>query len=238
MGTESLPAIGLGISKPDLASLSDQIYRSLRHALMQRQFAPGTRMVETVLSQQLGVSRTPVREALNRLTVEGWLESRPNKGVVVAGISPNEIRERYSLRMVLEGYGARQATDRITDEELDRLEAICDRAERALDDDQAAELAHLDGELHEGFLSAADNESLLTIWRQYLHPARHSVFALGMKDHRRRLIQQHRAILAAMRRRDPDGAEQATRDHLHYAMQAYLTDSGEPEKDPTHSHPA
>jgi DNA-binding GntR family transcriptional regulator len=225
MSAESASEIRLKISKPDPASLSDQIYRSLRHALMQREFTPGTRMVETMLSEQLGVSRTPVREALNRLTVEGWLESRPNKGVVVAGISPQEIRERYSLREVLEGYGARLATERISDEELDHLEEICNRAERALDDNRGAELAHLDGELHEGFLSAAGNESLLAIWRQYLHPARHSLFALGTKDHRRYLIEQHRRILAAMRRRDPDAAEQATREHLHYAMQAYLSDS-------------
>lgn len=229
MGAEFAAETHLKLSKPDPASLSDQIYRTLRHALLQREFTPGTRMVETALSEQLGVSRTPVREALNRLTVEGWLEARPNKGVVVAGISPQEVRERYSLRQVLEGYGAREATPRISEEELDRLEEICDRAERALDDNRGAELAQLDGELHEGFLRAAGNESLLAIWRQFLHPARHSLFALGMRQHRRYLIEQHRVILAAMRRRDPDAAEQATRDHLHYAMQAYLIDSDEEE---------
>ena len=148
MSAEEAPDLTSVIKVPDTSSLSDQIYRSLRHALIQRRFSPGTRMVETVLSEQLGVSRTPVREALNRLTVEGWLESRPNKGVVVAGITPHEIRERYRLREVLESYGAREATARISDEELDRLDAICDRAGQALDDNRGAECAQLDGELH------------------------------------------------------------------------------------------
>lgn len=211
-------------SLPDTKPLSDQVYQALRHALMHQQFPPGTRMIEMVLSDQLGVSRTPIREALNRLTVEGWLESRPNKGMVVASITLKEIGERYRLREVLEGYGAREATERISDQELDRLGEICDRAEKAIDDDRGAEFAQLDGELHEGFLRAAGNDTLLAIWRQYLHPARHAVFALGTPDHRRYLVKQHRRILAAMRRRDPDAAEEATREHLHYAMQAYLAD--------------
>ena len=209
---------------PDVASLSDQIYHALRHALLQGEFAPGTRMVETVISEQLGVSRTPVREALSRLTVEGWLESRPNKGVVVAGITPREIEERYVLRGVLEGYGAREAARRIADEEVTRLEGVVDLAERALDDERGAEFARLDGELHEGILRAAGNETLLAIWRQFLHPARHSVFALGIMAHRRNLLRQHRGILAALRAHDPDRAEEAMRAHLHYAMQVYLAD--------------
>lgn len=213
------------IRSPDTASLGDQIYLSLRHALLAGRFAPGTRMIETVISEQLGVSRTPVREALSRLTVEGWLEARRNKGVVVAGIQPKEIKERFELRAVLEGFGAREAVIRITNDEITRLEAICYAAEEALDDDQGAEFARLDGDLHEGLLRSTGNEILLGMWRQYLHPTRHSIFALGMRDHRRHLIAQHWQILSAMRARDPDAAEKAIRTHLSYAMNVYLEDS-------------
>lgn len=226
MGAEPIPQALALIKPPDTASLSDQIYQQLRHALMGGQFAPGTRMVETVIAERLGVSRTPLRDALNRLTIEGWLEARRNKGVIVAGIRPQQVRERYALRAVLEGYGVREAVARITTEGIDRLERICDEAERTIDDDNEAEFARLDGEMHEGLLQAAGNVTLLAIWRQFLHPTRHAMFALGLKGHRRKLIQQHRKILVALRSGDPDGAEKAIRQHLHYAMQAYLSDDG------------
>jgi DNA-binding GntR family transcriptional regulator len=185
-------------------------------------------MVETIIADQLGVSRTPVREALNRLTVEGWLESRHNKGVVVAGITRQEVVERYALREVLEGYAARLAAGRITDEQVTRLERICDTSEKALGDRHAAEFAQLDGELHEGILRAAGNETLISMWRHFLHPTRHSMFALGTKDHRRRLVENHREILAALREHDADRAEKAMVDHLDYALHNYLPDDDLP----------
>jgi DNA-binding GntR family transcriptional regulator len=181
-------------------------------------------MVETVLSEQLGVSRTPVREALSRLTVEGWLEARRNKGVVVAGIEPEQVRERFILREILEGYAAREAAKAITAEEVGRLEAICNAADRAIDEDRDAEFARLDGELHDGILRVAGNQTLLAMWHQHLHPARHAVFALGQKDHRRHLVEQHRRILSAMSAHNPDLAEKAIRQHIHYAMEVYLRD--------------
>lgn len=213
------------LAPPTVLSLSEQIYQTLRQAFAGGDFAPGTRIVETVIANQLGVSRTPVREALNRLTVEGWLEARRNKGVVVAGITPQEVVERYALREVLEGYAAREASTRITDDELTRLKSICDAAEKALGDQHSAEFARLDGELHEGILRATGNETLMLMWRQFLHPARHSMFALGTQEHRLRLLQNHRDILAALEQRNADAAEKVMVHHLDYALQNYLPDN-------------
>ncbi|HZS94902.1 MAG TPA: GntR family transcriptional regulator [Chloroflexota bacterium] len=213
------------LSPPTVQSLGEQIYQTLRRALMRGEFAPGSRIIETVIADQLGVSRTPVREALSRLTVEGWLESRPNKGVIVAGITPRQVVERYALRQVLEGYAARQAAERVTDDMLDRLDHICETAARSVSDQQAVEFARLDGELHEGILRAAGNETLISIWRQYLHPARHTMFALGTRDHRERLVANHRDIVAALRQHDPDSAEKAMIAHLDYAFHNYLPES-------------
>ena len=182
-------------------------------------------MVESAIAEQLGVSRTPVREALNRLTVEGWLEARRNKGVVVAGITPREVEERYALRELLEGYAASMAATRMTAEEVARLESICDAAEAALEDEQAAEFARLNDVFHQAILQAAGNETLLSIWHQYLQPARHAVFTLGSKKHRRQFVRGHRKLLSAIRRRASEAAEKAMREHLHYAMQIYLSDN-------------
>jgi len=226
--TAELATQGPTLVPPTVLPLSEQIYRTLRQALAHGEFAPGTRIVETIIANQLGVSRTPVREALSRLTVEGWLESCPNRGVAVAGITRQEVVERYVLREVLEGYAARQVAGRITDEELTRLERICEAAEKALGDQHAAEFAQLDGELHEGILRATGNETLISMWRHFLHPTRHSMFALGTKDHRRRLIENHREIVAALRQRDADQAEKAMVEHLDYALHNYLPDGDLP----------
>jgi DNA-binding GntR family transcriptional regulator len=107
-----------GLARPQVVPLSDQTYHSLRRALLHGETAPGMRMVETAIAEQLGVSRTPVREALSRLIIEGWLELHRGKGVVVPGITPEESRERDAVREVLDGYAAREAAVRITDEEV------------------------------------------------------------------------------------------------------------------------
>lgn len=214
-----------GLSPPTVLPLGEEIYQTLRRALMRGEFAPGSRIIETMIADQLEVSRTPIREALSRLTVEGWLESRPNKGVIVAGITPRQVVERYALRQVLEGYAARESALRITDDVLDRLEDICTVADRSISDQQAADFARLDGKLHEGILQSAGNQTLIAVWRQYLHPAHHTMFALGTRDHRQRLVQNHREIVAALRRHDPDDAETAMIVHLDYAFHNYLPEN-------------
>jgi DNA-binding GntR family transcriptional regulator len=209
---------------PQQLSLADQIYQSLRHALLHGELPPGTRMVESVIAEQLGVSRTPVREALNRLTVEGWLISRRNKGVVVAGVQPEDVEERYSLRGVLEAYAAGIAATRMPEDEIARLHSVCDAAEATLPDDNVTEFARLNDEFHLGVIRAAGNATLLTIWRQFLHPAPHGYVALGNREMRRRFLTGHREVLKAIAARDAEGARDAMQAHLHYAMETYLGD--------------
>lgn len=212
------------LEPPQQVSLGDQIYQSLRHALLHGELSPGTRMVESAIAEQLGVSRTPVREALNRLTVEGWLVARRNKGVIVAGINPQDVEERYSLREVLESYAAGLAAERMPDSEIERLHAVCDQAEATLQDENVTEFARLNDEFHLGVLKSAGNNTLLSIWRQFLHPAPHGYVALGNRDMRRRFLAGHRRVLEAIQSRDPVAATGAMRDHLHYAMETYLGD--------------
>jgi DNA-binding GntR family transcriptional regulator len=212
------------IEPPQQVSLADQIYQSLRHALLHGELLPGTRMVESAIAEQLGVSRTPVREALNRLTVEGWLVARRNKGVVVAGVNPQDVEERYGLREVLESYAARLAAERMPNEEIERLYGVCDAAEATVPDDNVTEFARLNDEFHLGVIKATGNDTLLSIWRQFLHPAPYGYVALGSRDMRRRFLAGHVRVLEAIRARDPVAAKDAMQGHLRYAMETYLGD--------------
>ena len=219
--TQGFPQLDL----PQQVSLSDQIYQSLRHALLRGELSPGTRMVESAIAEQLGVSRTPVREALNRLSVEGWLISRRNKGVVVASVDHRDVEERYILRQVLESYAAGLAAEHMPDAEIERLAAMCDESDSTSQDEHMSSFARLNDEFHLGVLRASGNETLVTIWRKFLHPAPYGYLALGDKDMRRRFVAGHRRVLQAIRDRDPEAARAAMGEHLHYAMETYLGDS-------------
>jgi DNA-binding GntR family transcriptional regulator len=217
------------LDPPQQLSLADQIYQSLRHALLRGELSPGTRMVESAIAEQLGVSRTPVREALNRLTVEGWLVSRRNKGVIVASVNPHDVEERYGLRAVLESHAASLAATRMSTEEVERLRSICHAAEATLKDDNVTEFARLNDEFHLGVLRATENNALVSIWRQFLHPAPHGYVALGSREMRLRFLAGHRAVLNAIQARNPEAASEAMHSHLHYAMETFLGDGASAE---------
>ena len=105
----------------DNNSLRANVFKELEQAILNGNFAPGDSLIEQRLSAELGVSRTPVREALRQLELEGLVKTVPNKGAVVIGVSAKDILDIYSIRMKIEALAARWAATNITDEELDAL---------------------------------------------------------------------------------------------------------------------
>ncbi len=204
MSRTSLPAV----SRPE--SLSARTYRTLRDALLRRAIAPGERLIETELAQQLGVSRTPVRDALARLAAEGMADALPTGGIVVRDIQ-KELADIYGLRQVLEGYAARLAAERIEAQELERLAAISARLRASID------------AFHLQIAAASRNDRLVKLingYRDYfLNP-----HTLGLYDRAAMLRshEQHEAIVQALRGRDGDAAERLVRDHFHDAMAVAL----------------
>ena len=98
-----------------------QVFRQLEKAILDGDLAPGTSLTEVKLSQELGVSRTPIREALMQLELEGLVKTTHNKGAVVVGISSGDVNDIYLIRTKVEGLAARRAAQNISDEELDAL---------------------------------------------------------------------------------------------------------------------
>jgi DNA-binding GntR family transcriptional regulator len=205
-----------------LGTRSEEIYDSVRADIVHGLLRPNQRLVEVELAETLGVSRTPVRETLQRLALEG-LVRRDRGGWVVHEHSPAEIRSLYEVRAALEGYATFLAAGRATAAQLRELAAVYPQGEEAmgLGPDQQVELNE---RFHDGVIAAADNPRLAQLSRasrQYFF--NHRIARSYTSEETRRSIEGHRRILAALARRDARAAEGCAREHVDYALSIVLT---------------
>jgi DNA-binding GntR family transcriptional regulator len=201
---------------------SDAIYNRVRADIVHGVLRPNQRLVEVELADRLGVSRTPVRETLQRLVLDG-LVRRDRRGWVVHEHSADEIRSIYEVRAALEGYAAFLAAGRVTREELSVLDALYPPGDDALALGPDAQVA-LNERFHDGVIAAAVNARLAQLTRasrQYYF--NHRIARLYDLDETRQSIEGHRRILTALARGDGPAAEAHARDHVEYALAIVLT---------------
>jgi DNA-binding GntR family transcriptional regulator len=195
----------------------DQVRADIVHGVLR----PNQRLVEIELAEQLGVSRTPVRETLQRLVLEG-LVRRERGGWVVHEHSPEEIQAIYEVRAALEGYAAYLAAGRASQAEVAALDAIYPPGEAAValgPDDQV----ELNERFHDGVIAAAGNPRLAALCRvnrQYYF--NHRIASRYDGEENRRSIEGHRLILEALARGDGPAAEAHAREHVDYALAIVL----------------
>lgn len=195
-----------------------QAHRALRRAILEQQFKPGQRLIETEVAEMLGVSRTPVREALSKLEAEGLVDLVPTGGVVVRNCQ-EEFEEIYGLRQRVEGYAANLAARRITPEELATLEAACARALDAVDSASLEVRAELNNTFHQLLTEASHSPRLIRLtngYREYFLSQRTLQFY--DRDTAVRHHTQHRRIVEALRRHDGDRAERLIAEHFQSAL--------------------
>jgi DNA-binding GntR family transcriptional regulator len=204
-------------------TLAEQVYASLKKAILEGDLLPGERLKELEIAQSLGASRTPVREALSKLEIEGFVKPLPSGGLTVVALSEGDVKEIFGLIRVLESHAARLAAAQVTEEELLRLEQLCDSAER--DDQEGSErLIELNRRFHEAFIACSRSQrlrDLLANLRAAMQPYR--IVSLGSAEFRRITIRDHRAIIAAMRDRDADRLCRLVEDHLTLAERTTLS---------------
>lgn len=202
------------------ASRADFVFQSLLSAIQEGQYAGGHRMREEEVARLLGVSRTPVREALSRLQSRGLLEMA-NGGLVVARLTRPQIIELYAMREILEGSAARFAAEHAAPWEIASLKHIADKFEREFGD--APKLARANRELHEGIYEAAHNRYLLRTLHE-LHDALallpNTTFAY--EGRAEKAVREHASIITAIEKRNADRAEQLARQHIRMAQEARL----------------
>ena len=189
------------------------VYTALYDQITSLQLAPGTRLQETELAASLDVSRTPLREALRMLLADGLVQQLPTGGMVVAPLDPDEMRDLYEVRSVLEGVVARQACERLTDADITELSALVDQMSRLVD--YPAEMLRLGNAFHAHLLAVARNryaEQVLRTLRGHLQ--RYQALTATIDPRRRQAFGEHAGILDALRVRDAVLAEARMRDHI------------------------
>jgi len=192
--------------------LRDQVRDVLLARVMSGEYPPGSRLVETRIAQELGVSQAPVREALRDLEQLGCVEYAPFRGSSVRALSVADLLDAVPVRAAREGLACRLAAERITEAQLEQLSALIGRMHAAADDPRAESAA--DSEFHATIVEAAGNATLARQWNQLLPHARTFISMTLPASTRGSVAERHVPILDALRRRDPEAAAAAMEEHL------------------------
>jgi DNA-binding GntR family transcriptional regulator len=206
--------------QPPLTRTASSVAMELiREAIVDGRLAPGQRLKEVQLANELGISRTPIREALLLLQAEGLVDAAPNRGSTVRAYDVRELQDMYELRAVLEGHAARRAAGRVTEAALDELTASCGRFAEHLADFEAGgrvtELVKENGIFHEMVLDAAVSERLAGMVRQVVvAPLVYRSYIWYSAEQARLSHQAHVQLVNALERRDGDRADAIMREHV------------------------
>lgn len=211
------------------AGPSEQAYERLRRLLIEGHYPAGSRLVEERLAGDLGVSRTPVRQALARAAAEGLVQIFPNRGAVVRSFTMDDLREIYDLRAVLEGHAAHRAAGRITPKQLATLSAAAAALEEALgrpfasQADEVHFLVEQNAIFHDTIIAAAGNGRLGGVVANVVNvPLQFRSFYWYTPEERRISNFFHRSILTALGQGDGERARAMMQEHIYHGRDALL----------------
>ncbi len=208
-------------------SLGQHVFDNLKQAIIRGNIKPGEWLVESHIAQMLGISRTPVREAIHKLEREQLIERQPRGGFTVLGLSRNDIEETFGIRSVLEGYAARLATVKHQTEELAVLEEKIDEFQEFLNKEQLDALPGINTEFHDLLYALSKSPRLIHM----INALRDQIFRFRqmiLKDDKLATIsnEDHIQMLKFMRKRDAEGVEKLVRDHILRGQDEVLREFG------------
>ena len=195
-------------------------YEHLKSAILSGRLDPGKRLAEEHLAEELGVSRTPVREALHKLELEGLIKPLETRGFIVSKDSKEEIEELFDMRAILEGYGLRVISEKVSENLLEQLNKL-ENAEEALRRKQLREVFRWNTQFHDTLHRMVSEKKrlhrLLVNVRKYV--LRYREDTLQYPDGGRRALDGHHKIVMALRLKDPDLCERVMREHIQEAKE-------------------
>ncbi len=204
-------------------SLTAQVFEYLEKAILDGALAPGENLTESKISAELGVSRTPVREALFQLEQEGLVSIARNRGAVVTGITQKDVEDIYRMRMLIEGMASRMAAENAVEAEVHRMRETVDLQEFYVLRGDISQARNMDTRFHELLYEASRSKMLkntLKSFHNYVGRAREESFSRG--DRAAVATQEHREILRAITEGNAPQAEELTARHIKNAMENVL----------------
>ena len=202
----------------DKYSLRGRVFNKLREDILSGKYQDHEELKEVAIGEELGVSRTPVREAFRQLELEGLIQIVPNKGAYVTGITAKDVKDIYMIRSSLEGMCARLATENITEEQLEELEENVYLASFHASKGHMEQMTELDNRFHHILYEACDSkmlEKLLQDFHQYVMRIRKKT--LSTKERGIASNEEHRQIMEAIKAINPDEAQRLANMHMNNA---------------------
>lgn len=199
---------------PVSVRLADAVFAALLDATLASRLEPGSRLRVDALAKELGVSRTPVREAIQRLVAEGIAREEPHKGAVLVSVGPMELASIYEVREVMEGLAARLAASVGTPTEIDAIERSFVEHRSALAQGDVERHFRMDMRFHRLIRVAAHNELLMLQLDQIQTKVRLAMITTSVSQGPESALRDHERILTALQQRNPAHAEEAARAHI------------------------
>ena len=204
--------------------LREVVCETLRDAIRRGVLKPGERLMEIQLAEELGVSRTPVREAIRKLELEGYVIMMPRRGTYVANLSIRDVNEVFEIRTSLESLASGLAAERITDEELDHLQRLLVQIGMYIEQGDIEKIVEVDTEFHGLLYQASRNQRLIGIisnLREQLTQFRKT--SMSFPGRLKATLEEHRAIVDAIAQGDVKAAQKAAEHHMEKSEQTLLT---------------
>jgi DNA-binding GntR family transcriptional regulator len=196
-------------------TLWQRVYDHLRAAILSGRLEPGAELAEVPLSEELGVSRGPIREAIGRLASEGLVTVRPRRGAVVSPLSKEEFLELYQVREALERMAVKLAVRRLQPEDFAALQGLIDDMATHAERGQVDEFFEANAAFHARLVDASGNAKLGELYRQLLDQiGRYRTRSLRLRGNLQRSIAEHAAILRAAKRGDAERAAHLMAEHI------------------------
>jgi len=203
--------------------LRDIVFETLKDAIVKQDLKPGERLMEIQLADEMGVSRTPVREAIRRLEQEGLVVMMPRKGAYVAGISMKDIHDVYEVRSALEVLAVELAAERITDAELEELGRQVVRESEVTEANEINELVYIDSSFHEMIYQYARNTRLvhfINVLQEQMQ--RYRAVSLANVGRSRSALDEHKEIVDALAAHNGKLAAKLVKEHVANAERAMI----------------
>jgi DNA-binding GntR family transcriptional regulator len=206
-------------------TLTDKIYQLLKENIVRHRLEPGARLLDQEIADSLNVSRTPVREALNRLGAEGLVDIVPRRGAFVVNLSDKDIKDVYEVREVLEILAIRLALPRMTDKDLAVLDEILEECATALERQDYLVCFELDRKFHDEIVRMSGNAKLAEVNTLLGGNIQTTRWRHCQDGHRQQIsLQEHRGILDALKKRDADRAAEFVSHHINSVKRDLLTE--------------
>lgn len=204
----------------DKYSLRGRVFNKLREDILSGKYQEHEELKEVAIGEELGVSRTPVREAFRQLELEGLIQIVPNKGAYVTGITAKDVKDIYMIRSYLEGMCAKLVTEKITQEQLDELEENVYLASYHAEKGHMEQMAELDNRFHHILYEACDSkmlQKLLQDFHEYVMRIRKKT--LSTKERGIASNEEHKQIMEAIKERNAEKAEHLASLHMNNAYE-------------------